>query len=297
MRFTRRHLGRLALASLPAIRAHASIDSTFGGVRLGVNTYSFRGMPFDEIIRQVAAASIGFMEVESPYIEPVVPPAPGGGRGMSPEQRQTVRKWRLSLPLADFRAARKKLDDAGIVPYAYNIGINDSFTDDEIHAVFQMAQALGVQALVTASTMPVAQRLPPFAEHYKLRVGLHPSGNATAPGAVASGDSYRAAVALSPFFGPTLDCGRFQEWGPDPLAFIAEMHARIVTLHAHDRKIATNTYVPFGEGDVPIKDILLLMKREHYTFVPMIERIYALNGSDTLTEIRRSFAYFKQVLA
>ena len=299
MTISRRAFTKAALAALPAARARAAaIDSTFGGIRLGVNTYSFRGMPFDEIVRQVAAASIGFMEVENAYIEPQPPPpAPGAGRGMTPEQRDDLRKWRLSLPLAEFRGARKKLDDAGIVPYAYNVTINDACTDDEIHGIFEMAQTLGVQALVTASPMSAARRLPPFAERYKLRIGLHPSGNATAPGAIATGDSYRQAVALSPAFGPTLDCGRFQEWGPDPLAFISEMHDRIVTLHAHDRKVSTNTYVPFGEGDVPIKDILLLMKRERYSsIVPMIERNYPLNGSDTLTEIKRSFAWFKTVL-
>jgi sugar phosphate isomerase/epimerase len=149
--------------------------------------------------------------------------------------------------------------------------------------------------MVTATTMPVAVRLVPFVAKHNLRVGLHPSGSNAGADAIGSPESYRKAMTLSPNFGITLDLEQFGSWGPDPLAFIAEMHDRIVTLHAHDRKTGS-AMVPFGEGDVPLKEILLQAKREHYTYIPMIERAYSLAGSDILTETKRSLDYFRRVL-
>jgi sugar phosphate isomerase/epimerase len=215
---------------------------------------------------------------------------------MSPEQREALRKWRLSGSAAEFQAIRKKMDAAGIVRYAYNVPINDTFTDEEIDAVFEMARALGVQAIVTATTLPVAQRLVPFLAKPRMRAGLHPSGMNQRADGIGSPESYRQAMTLSPNFGITLDLNQFAAWGPDPLAFIAEMRGRIVTHHAHDRKTGTGAFVPFGEGDVPIKEILLQAKRNRNSYVVMIERIYSIEGSDTLTETKRSLEYFRRVL-
>jgi hypothetical protein len=46
MQMTRRDLGKLALAALPATQLFAKPDSKFGGVQVGINApYSFRGLP------------------------------------------------------------------------------------------------------------------------------------------------------------------------------------------------------------------------------------------------------------
>ena len=59
--------------------------------------------------------------------------------------RDDLRKWRLTVPLDEIRAVRKKFDDAGINLCAFNLSFNDSFTDEEIDRGFDMAKALGVR--------------------------------------------------------------------------------------------------------------------------------------------------------
>jgi len=83
--YTRRHFGKLALASLPLAKAFADIDSKIDGVQLGSQSYSFRDLPLDAAIKAMAADGLGDCELFSPHIEggytdkaPVAPQRPMG---------------------------------------------------------------------------------------------------------------------------------------------------------------------------------------------------------------------------
>jgi sugar phosphate isomerase/epimerase len=286
---TRRTFGRLALGALPLASGFAAINSVFGGVRLGIGSYSFRGFKLDDIVTGLAAVPMGELELESWFVEPGVSTA--GRGGMPPDQREALRQWRLNAPLDELRAVKKKFDDAGIHIYAYNIPIDDTFTDAEIDRVFQMTQALGPQVLNVVTTLPVAERLVAPSAKYRMRVGFHPSGNLQNPNSIGTGDSWRKVIALAPNFGVNPDLGGRANWGPDPLAFLREMKDRLTTLHTHDS-------VPFGQGQAPVKEILLMIKQEKFTFVPIIERIYRLTPDmDNVVELRKLVDYCKGVLA
>ena len=87
---TRRDFGKLVLAALalPRLVAAAGIDSTVGGVRLGVQTYSFRGLPrtpggdlVDAIIAATTECGFGECELFAPHVEPDDPPRMRRGSG------------------------------------------------------------------------------------------------------------------------------------------------------------------------------------------------------------------------
>jgi len=285
---TRREFGRLALAGLALARAAGAHGTRYKGVRLGAGTYSFRGLKLDEIIQIVAAAKIGGIELESPFVEPALPPA----------QRDALRQWRLTVKLSELKTIRKKLDEAGISVYAYSLAINGTFTDQEIDRVMLMTAALGSPVLNTSTTLPVARRLAPFAEKHKLLVGLHPNGNPSDPNSIGSGASYLKAFEISPRIYANPDLYLFRNWGPDPVAFLKQIHGRITTLHFHDRKLnqTPQIWAPFGEGDTPTRELLLLARNEKYQFTFSIERIYTFPGLDQLTEIVNSLHYCERVL-
>lgn len=269
-------------------------ETKYKGVRLGVGTYTFRGLKLDEMIPILSAAKVGGIELESPFVEPA--PAAGGRGG--PAQREALRQWRLTTPLTELTTVKKRLDRAGITAYAYSVPVNDSFTDEELDRVFLMTKALGAGIFNTSATLPVAKRLAPFAEKHKLTIGLHPGGNANDPDSVGSGASYLKAFEISPRLCANLDLYLFRNWGPDPIAFVKQNHGRISSIHFHDRKIDQTppAWVPFGEGDLPTRELLLLARNEKYRFPFSIERIYTFQGLDQLTEVRKSLAYCRKVL-
>ncbi len=299
--FTRRTFGKLAAAALPlatATQSSAAINSVFGGVRLGIGSYSYRHVKLDEMLTQVASLPLGELELENWFVEPGV--SSGGRGGMNPEQREALRQWRLTAPLSELQAVKKKVEDAGIHLYSYWITIDDTFTEAEIDRVFQMAQTLGVGVVNVVTPLNVAERLIAPSAKYKLRVGFHPTQGAPNPNSIGTGDSWRKVTALAPNFGVNPDLGQCANWGPDPLAFLREMKDRMTTLHTHDRRTTPPpaAYVPFGQGQMPIKEILLMMKAEKFTFVPMIERGYGFTPEmDNVKEIRNLVEYCKGILA
>src|SRR4051812_39510342 len=88
MDFTRRDIGKIALASLPLAKAFAAkrIDSKFGGVQVGAITYSFNRLASPDaeaIIRAYVDIGFGEAELMSNHCEALAgaPAAPAFGRG------------------------------------------------------------------------------------------------------------------------------------------------------------------------------------------------------------------------
>jgi sugar phosphate isomerase/epimerase len=79
--YTRRDIGKIALASLPLARALAAIDSKIKGVQLGAITYSFGNMELADIIKAYADIGLGEMELMSNHAEAMMGAPAGGGRG------------------------------------------------------------------------------------------------------------------------------------------------------------------------------------------------------------------------
>jgi sugar phosphate isomerase/epimerase len=312
--FSRREFGKLALAGVPLSIALARGDSKVGGVRVGVQSYSFRTLPLDDAIRAMKEIGIGECELFSGHVEPrpnSSPGGPGGGRppqgapaagGPTPEMRaamqqrqEELRKWRLSVPLDHFKDVRKKFDAAGVRLQAYNLSFNDRFTDEEIDRGFQMARALGVKIITASSTLSAAKRVAPFADKYKITVAMHNHANLTDPNEFAKPESFAAALAMSKHFAVNLDIGHFVAAGYDPVAYLAEHHARIANLHVKDRRKNNGPNVPWGEGDTPIKQVLQLLKAKKYDIPANIE--YEYRGEDAVAEVRKCFEYMKAALA
>ena len=81
----------------------------------------------------------------------------------------------------------------------------------------------------------------------------------------------------------------------DPLAYLKANYQRVVTLHLKDRLRNQGPNVPWGEGDAPIRETLLLLQQEQWNIPANIE--YEYTGSDTMTELRRCIDFCKEVLS
>jgi sugar phosphate isomerase/epimerase len=299
--YTRREFGLLTLSSL-ALPAWSGAQ-TIGGVRLGVQTYSLRGLPrpaggdmVEPLIKGMTECGFTECELWAPQIEP----AQASGRGRPPEEvqrsREELRRWRIDTPLSHFEGIRKTFDAAGIRIWAYNYSPDVRFSDQEIDRGFAIAKALGAEIITASATLESAKKMAPFAEKHRMVVAMHNHSNTKDPNEFATPESFDAAVKLSKYFKVNLDIGHFTAANYDAVAYIKEHHANITNLHIKDRKKNQGDNVAWGTGDTPIRDVLQLLKREKWPIRAYVE--YEHRGtSGAIDEVKTCFAYARQVLA
>ena len=302
MNYTRREFGLLTLAGL-ALPVRALADTVVGGVRLGVQSYSFRELPRTPggdataaIIQAMKDTGLSETELWAPQIEPVTT----AGRGASNEERQrareALRRWRLDTPLDHFRGIRKQFDAAGLSIAAYNYSPGADFTDEEIDRGFEMTKALGAGFITSSTTLAVAKRIAPFADRHKMHVAVHNHSNTSDPNEFATPESFAAALKLSPHFKINLDIGHFTAANYDAVAFLREHHADITNLHLKDRRKNQGDNTPWGQGETPIKEVLQLLKKEKWPIPADIEYEYPGTGTSP-EEVKKCMEYARQALA
>jgi sugar phosphate isomerase/epimerase len=286
---TRREFGKAALAALPLGRLLAR--SSYRGVRLGAQTYSFRALPrspggdaVDEVIAAFRECELAECELYAPQVEPQF------------KDRDKLRAWRLETPLDHFKAIGDKFRKGGIEIYAYNYSPNMSFTDAEIDRGFEMTKALGAQIITASTQLDTARRIAPFAEKHKMIVAMHGHSNTRDPNEFATPESFAAAMKMSKYFKVNLDIGHFTAANFDAVAYIREHHADITNLHLKDRTRNQGDNVPWGQGDTPIKTVLQLLQHEKWPIRAYIEYEYRGAGSP-VDEVKKCLAFAKRALA
>jgi sugar phosphate isomerase/epimerase len=290
--YSRRDFLKITAASIPLTAFAAEINSVVSGVRLGAITYSFRQMPrtpgasdaVDVMIKSCTECGIGEIELFSPDLEPSRLP------------REEIRKWRLSTPMDHFKAVKKQFNDAGISLFAYTVNFRDDYTDEELDNAFEQAKALGVNIIAASTQLTVAKRLVPFMEKHKMGVAVHGHSDVQNPNEFATPESFAKALAMSKYFRINLDIGHFTAANFDAVEFIQQNHSNITHLHLKDRKKNQGQNMPWGEGDTPIKPVLVLLKEKKYPIRAFVE--YEHRGTGTpVEEVKKCMAYMRQVLA
>jgi sugar phosphate isomerase/epimerase len=283
--WSRRDFGRIVAGAgfSGALGAAPKINSVINGVTIGAQSYSFRDMPLDAAIQAMVKIGLGVCELWQGHLEP---------RGIP---REELRKWRLSTPISHFRDVGKKFQQAGIEVAAYNYSFRDDFTDPEIDRGFQMAWAMGARYITASSNVSTAEKVDPFAQKHRIRVGMH-NHSRIAPNEFATPDDFAEAMrGKSRYIAVNLDIGHFTAANFDALQYLSENSANIVTLHIKDRKRNQGEVTPFGEGDAPIMQVLQFLRNRKLPIPANIE--YEYKGGDTIEEVRRCFEYCKKALA
>jgi sugar phosphate isomerase/epimerase len=202
----------------------------------------------------------------------------------------------MEPPLAKLGGVRSKFEVAGVQLYAVNYSFRSEWSDQEFENGFRIAQALGVGKITASANVDAVGRIDDFAKKYKITVGLH-NHDEWRPNEFAEPWKFeRAMKGRSKYIAVNLDIGHFTAAGFDPVDFLQKHADRIVTLHIKDRKRYQGANMPFGLGDTPIREVLLLLRDGKYPIPAMIE--YEYNGaSDPVTEVRKCYDWMKQALA
>jgi sugar phosphate isomerase/epimerase len=234
---------------------------------------------------------------------PPPPPPPPGRRELTPEQRAAIAKfnddvkqWRLSLPMSKFTEVKKMFDDAGIKIHIVKFSPS-RWSDEEIDYAFKAAKALGAKGVTDEIGEAAVKKLAPFAEKNGMYAIFHNHMQFA-----TEGFTYDAFTSVSPAVMFNFDAGHFfGSTGLHPNTIIEKYHDRIVSIHIKDKTgpdvDPPNTNQVWGQGQMPIADVLLLIKKNKWPINLDIELEYDIKPwSDAVKEVKTCVQYARQIL-
>jgi len=321
----------------PACPSFPGIDefgSNFGGVQIGATTYSFRSMPagLENTVKYCRETGINSIELRM-YLEeylgaPENPTqrilqaareaqraqaaqqrsgaTPSGERGrpqLTPEQQAEIDKYnadlkafRLSVKPEKVAGVKKMFNDAGIDIHLWRPDPAE-WSDEEIDYAFTTAKALGAKAVNQEMSESAVKRLAPFAEKHKMLVTFHNHYQYAEPGF-----NIDTLLAVSPAVMLNFDVGHyFGSLGLNPCDFMRKYHNRIYSIHIKD-KTGPNTNPKnanqvYGQGETPVKEIMLLIKNEGWPIYVDIELEHEIKPwSDQVKETKTCVQYLRNIL-
>ncbi|MGE5420757.1 MAG: sugar phosphate isomerase/epimerase family protein [Chloroflexota bacterium] len=289
-------------------------NSRVGGVQLGLTTYCYRSIPhsLEETLSYVLQSNVNSLEMRSVLEEGLgIPQARGGagrpGANMSEQEkadrakaaqslREEQKKWRLSLPISKYADIRKMYNKAGVDIHIAKF-VPSSWSDEEIDYAYNAAKALGAYGITDEFTDEAAQRLGKFAEKHNSLAIYHTHGQFGMPGFdidkyLGYNKTNRLNLDIGHYYGST---------GKHPNEVIEKYHTVIPSIHVKDKtgpkNAKPNENRPFGEGETPIKDVLLLIKKMKWPINVDLELEYNIpEGSDPVKEVTKCIEYMRNIL-
>ena len=280
---TRRQFGAGLAGALAGLKLSSADDkvkpSIFGGIQVGVQSYTFRSFSVDKMIESMVSIGLSNVELWDGHLNP----------GKASE--------------ADFKAIKKKFDDAGIKVGAYCVNFPVDSKDDYLDRGFNGALLLGTKVMTASVKKPIVPRLSQWCQKYKIKLGLHNHwfGYASFKGDRTQefetpDDFMNALKGASDYLSINLDIGHFYAAGFDPVSFIRDHHPRIVSLHIKDRdKDADHSQRRFGQGATPILETMKLLKKIKFKYAANIE--YEPESANPIEGTQTAFEYLKRSLS
>ena len=304
--------GLLIMASFPA-RAQEPVNSNYGGVQIGAITYSFRSISdIDQVLQACVDAGLSSVELMGTGIEEYlgVPENPLTFREMrrldeqSDEKKdayasyqEELKKWRYSdETMEKYVKLRKKFNDAGVNIHIYKW--NSGMSDEELDYSFKVAKTLGAVGITAEIGEETCTKIGAAAQRAGMLAIFHNHMQ------FAEEDfDVDKLLALNPANRLNFDIGHyFGSTGKDPAEFIEKYHDQIASIHlkdktAKDHEVKGNVNKPWGEGQTPIKEVLLLIQENGWPIYCDIELEYEIpEGSDPVKEVAICREFCKEIL-
>lgn len=288
-------------------------NSKVGGVQLGLTTYCYRSIPhsLEEVLQYAITSGVNSLEMRSVLEEglgiPQAPPRPAAGVVLSDAEkaerakimanlREEQKKWRLSCPISKYEEIRRMYNKAGVEIHIAKF-VPSGWSDEEIDYAYRAAKALGAYGITDEFTDKAAQRLGKFAEKHNSLAIFHTHGQFGQPGFdIDKYLGYSKANRLN------LDIGHYYgSTGKHPNEIIEKYHHLIPSIHVKDKTgpnhPTPNANMEFGKGETPIRDVLLLIKKEKWPINVDLELEYAIPaGSDPVKEVTKCIEYMRNIL-
>jgi sugar phosphate isomerase/epimerase len=265
-------------------------NSKFGGVQVGAISYSWRSMPStaEDILKYCLADGISSIELMGDAAENYA----GLPKGSASEQK----KWRLSTSMDKYKELKKMYYDAGVKIHIVKFSPAE-WSSEEIDYAFRAAKTLGAIGVTNEIGDDACRKMGPIAMKNGMFAIFHQH---LQPG--EKGWTFEKFLEYSPAIMLNMDVGHYYgATGKNPADIIEKLHDRIVSIHIKDKTgpdgNPPNTNKPWGEGQTPLKDILLLIKKNKWPIEADIELEYDVpQGSDAVVEVRKCVEYCRKIL-
>jgi sugar phosphate isomerase/epimerase len=230
-------------------------------------------------------------------------PAGGQRAPLTPEQQAAVAKYnedvknfRLNVDMTKVAAAKKLFDDEGIGIHIVKFS-PARWSDEEIDYAFKVAKAMGAKGVCDEISEEAVNKMGPIAEKHGMYAVFHNHMQFA-----TEGFSYDPFLAVSPAVMMNFDTGHFfGSTGIHPNTIIEKYHDRLFSIHMKDKTgpntDPANTNQVWGQGESPIADVLLLLKKNQWPIYVDIELEYEVKPwSNAVKETRTCVQYARNIL-
>lgn len=244
-------------------------DKQFGGLRVGVASYSLRSFPLTETLQSIQRLGVRYLSLKDVHLPLTA----------TPEQRRQARQQANDLGLS--------ITSCGVI-YLKN---------DEAHMrqAFDYVRDLGASVAVVGVTRDILPMLEKVARGYELKVAIHNHGpeDKRFPSPL---EVYDAVKGLDPRIGLCMDIGHTFRMHEDLVEDVKKTRDRLYSMHFKDldsgRPDAKG--LPVGTGALPI--IPLLRELLHPPYTGELQLEYEVEAKDPLPGMAESLGFLRGAL-
>jgi sugar phosphate isomerase/epimerase len=243
--------------------------STGKDLKLGVTSYSFRGVDLDHALSMTKRVGLKRISLKSVHLP----------LDASPQQ---------------IEATAAKVRQAGLD--FYGVGVVNMQKPAEVAQAFDYARAAGVRVIIAAPTAEMLPLVEEKVKQYDLKVAIHNHGptdkHFPTPESV-----YRKIEDLDRRIGLCIDIGHTVRVGADLVRSVEKYGDRLLDVHMKDVTAAapTGVEVPVGRGIIDIPGFLRALVKIQYPGTVSFE--YEPDAQDPLPGLAESVGYTRGVLA
>ncbi|MEC9092153.1 MAG: sugar phosphate isomerase/epimerase [Planctomycetota bacterium] len=238
-----------------------STDDAFGGLPMGVQSYSLRNFSLVEAVRHISGMGLKYVEFYSKHLNP-------GG----PDQQ-----------VQDVKELCKK---AGISINAHGVS-TFSKNHENNGRIFEFAKRAGIKNL-TANPQPDAfDSLERWCAKYKIRICIHNHG----PGSLYDkiSDVTKAVKGRHPLIGACVDTGHFIRSQEDPVQAVHQLKGRVFALHVKDeeKREKRSKNVIIGTGHLDLVGLFQSLRDTEFPADGSVSLEYEANPNNPIDDIKQ----------
>ena len=244
-------------------------DDPWRGLRVGVATYSLRGMKVEDAIAAVRRVDLRYASIKDVHL-------------------------RLEAPQSWRHAVARKFRDAGITVASCGV-INMENDPAKLRAAFEYARDVGAPVIVCSPHPDALPALDELVKEFdvKLAIHNHGPGDKRFPGPY---DAMKLAEKYDPRIGLCIDVGHTAKAGVDVANSIRELKGRLYDVHLKDvfNPQQRGPEVELGRGHLDVRGILEALAEINFAYHVGFE--HEKDPKDPVPGLAESVGYAKGIL-